>query len=153
MARTADVAADTPAGTEAPEPRRARRLLGSERIRFLIVGGINSAFGFTCFVVGQALFGDDVGYLTVLVVTTIMAVLFAYCGHRWLTFQVRGMWLLDLARFSSVYMVTLALNIVALPLLVEVGGITPILAQSIFVAVIMVLSYLSHRHFSFRRPS
>jgi putative flippase GtrA len=104
-------------------------------------------------VVAQATVGDQLGYITVLIITTLMAVLFAYCGHRWLTFQVRGMWLLDLARFSTVYLVILALNILALPLLVEVVGLTPILAQSVFVVLILVSSYLSHRHFSFRRKS
>ena len=137
---------------QAPErPTLVRRLAASERVRFLVVGGLNTLFGYALFVVLEATVGDTLHYLGVLTVATVIAVLVAYCGHRWLTFQVRGQWLLDLARFSSVYVGVFALNAVALPLLVEVGGIAPILAQGVFVVVTVVASYVGHRNWSFRR--
>jgi putative flippase GtrA len=131
----------------------ARRLAASERFRFVLVGGLNTVFGYAVFIVLQALFGDTLHYLGVLAVATVIAVLFAYVGHRWLTFQVRGQWLIDLMRFSSVYVGIFALNAAALPLLVEVAGIPPIIAQGVFVVVTTIASYLGHRNWSFRRPA
>jgi putative flippase GtrA len=128
-----------------------RGLAASERVRFLVVGGFNTVLGFGIFVVLQTTLGDRIGYLAVLTLATAIAILAAYCGHRWITFQVRGQWLLDLARFSSVFIAVFVLNVAALPLLVEVVGVPPIPAQGAFVVVTVIASYVGHRNFSFRR--
>ena len=53
-------------------------------------------------------------------------------------------------RFWSVYLTALGINVVVLPLLVELG-MHRILAQAIIIASTTLLSYFVHRHFSFRR--
>jgi len=50
-----------------------------------------------------------------------------------------------------VYLVALGINAVALPLLVHLGQ-NRIVAQGIITLASTVLSYVGHRHFSFRRP-
>ena len=51
---------------------------------------------------------------------------------------------------ESVYLTALAINVVALPVLVELG-MDRIPAQAIIMAATTLLSYFGHRHFSFRR--
>jgi putative flippase GtrA len=80
-------------------------------------------------------------------------VLCAFVLHRRLVFRVRGNVLLDLGRFELVYIGGLGANMVLLPLMVEVGGLPVIAAQLIVVAIMAPLSYLAHRHFSFRRST
>ena len=128
-----------------------RRLLASERVRFLIVGGVNTAFGYLLFVALELAAGDDLGYIGVLLISHIISVMFAFVMHRRLVFRVEGNVLVDLLRFWSVYATTIAVNAAALPLLVEVAGLPVIAAQTLFTVVAVLATYVAHKRFSFRR--
>lgn len=120
-------------------------------LRYLLVGGFNTAFGYGLFALLLTLAGDHVHYLVILVVSTIAAVLVAFVGYRVFVFRVRGHVLRDLARFSLVYVGAFAVNVLALPLLVEGFGIPILLAQAFVVAGTIVASFMAHRSYSFRR--
>ncbi len=129
------------------------RLLDDERVRFILVGACNTVVGYGLFVVLQLLFGREVGYLGSLYISYVIAIALAFYLHRRFTFRVTGSGsvLVDFVRFVGVYVVALAVNTAALPLLVEVAHLNPLLAQAIIVAVTTLLSYLGHKYFSFRR--
>lgn len=128
-----------------------RRALASERVRYLLVGAWNTLFGYGVFVGLEAAFGDELHYLGVLVVAHVISVLVAFVGYRRLVFRVTGSVLRDLLRFWSVYLTVFAVNVVALPVLVEAGGLPVVLAQGIFLVLTVIASYVSHKHWSFRR--
>jgi putative flippase GtrA len=73
--------------------------------------------------------------------------------HRRLVFRVRGHLWLDLARFETVNLGMLAANAVLLPFCVEVLGFGVLVAQGCSTVVTVVMSYLGHSLFSFRRPA
>lgn len=120
-------------------------------LRYLLVGGFNTVFGYGLFALALQLFGDDVHYLVILVAATIVAVLMAFVGYRYIVFRVRGDIVRDFLRFSVVYAVALAVNAVALPLLVEGFGVPVLLAQAVVVMGTVIASFFAHRSFSFRR--
>jgi putative flippase GtrA len=144
---------------EAP-PGPLMRLVHDQRVAFLVVGGINTLVGFGIFVacsltVGHTVdhrFGKVAGALVTVAISHVLSVLFAFVMHRRFVFRVRGHVLRDLARFESVYLTALAINAVALPVLVELG-MARIPAQAIIIASTTFLSYFGHRHFSFRRDT
>ena len=70
---------------------------------------------------------------------------FTFCKHG------AGNVVVDFVRFASVYVVSLAINTLILPLLVEVAGFDPLIAQAITVVVTTLVSYFGHKYFSFRR--
>jgi len=130
------------------------RLIKDRRVAFLIVGGINTVVGFLWFAffefaVGQWL--GDYGYMVTLLLAHIAAVLCAFVLYRRFVFRVRGHVWLDLIRFESVYLVSLGINAVLLPLLVELAHLQPIVAQALIVFVTTIVSYVGHSRFSFRR--
>jgi len=125
-------------------------LLGSEAVRFALVGGINTVFGFGVFAGLQSTLGRHTHYLVVLIVAQVIAVLEAYVLQRWLVFRVHGRWWRELMRFSSVYTVALGVNLVALPLLVELVHLPVVWAQGIVLLVTALGTYLAHRNFTFR---
>lgn len=134
-----------------------RRLIADQRVRFLIVGGFNTAFGFLVFVavdltLGSALnpTGEVVSSVVTLVVSHLIAAIVAFILYRRLVFRVSGNVVIDFLRFETVYLVPLAVNIVILPALV-VWGMNRILAQAIILVTMTIFSYLGHRFFSFRR--
>ncbi|WP_077098807.1 GtrA family protein [Mycobacterium terramassiliense] len=136
------------------------RLVNDQRVAFLVVGGINTVIGFGIFVacsqtVGYVVdhrFGKIAGSLVTVGIAHVLSVLFAFVMHRRFVFRVRGHVLRDFARFESVYLTALAINAVALPVLVEFG-LHRIPAQAIIVTASTLLSYFGHRHFSFRRST
>lgn len=146
----------TPNGT-GPAPRtRSLWLLGlldDERVRFLIVGGFNTLFGYALFVVFELVTGPQLGYFFSLYASFSIACLVAFVLHRYYTFRAHdsGNIFIDFVRFVSVYIVTLVLNSIALPLLVEAVGMSPLLAQGLIVLVTTLTSYFGHKYFSFRR--
>jgi len=132
---------------------RARALLGTELVRFGLVGVVNTAFSFTVFAGLQATLGHVVHYLLVLVVSHVIGVLEAYVLQRWLVFRVSGHWWRDLARFWSVYLVSLGVNLVLLPVLVELLHVAILPAQAIVMALQAFGTYVAHKMFTFKRPA
>jgi len=127
------------------------RVIKDERVRFLAVGGFNTAFGFTMFVVFNATVGHVVGYVSSLYLAHIVASCVAFLLYRRVVFDVRAAVWLDFVRFQGVYVVPLLANTLALPLLVSVGGWNVYAAQGVMVVFLTVISYLGHKFFSFRR--
>lgn len=140
----------TVGGPDVPVPSRLRALLGSEGLRFVLVGGINTVFGFGVFALLQSTLGTVVHYLVVLVVAQVIAVLEAYVLQRYVVFRARGRWWRDLVRFSSVYVVAFLINAAALPLLVEVLHMPVIPAQAVVTAAVALGTFVVHRNFTFR---
>jgi len=134
--------------------RIARRLFEQERIRFLVVGGINTVFGYAVFALLYVTGGHVIGYLGSLYISYVVGVSLAFVLHRRVTFRAHetgGNPVLDFLRFSSVYVVSLVVNTIGLPLLVEFGHLPALVAQAIMVVVTTVISYVGHKYFSFRR--
>lgn len=145
---------------ESAPPSRLIQLVHDPRTAFLVVGGINTVVGFGIFVacsvtVGHLVdrrFGMVAGSLVTVGIAHILSVLFAFVMHRRLVFRVRGHVMRDLLRFETVYLTSLSINAVALIGLVELG-VHRIPAQAIVFLPTLLLNYLGHRYFSFRRSA
>ncbi len=127
------------------------RLIKDRRIAFVIVGVINTVVGFAWFALFDLSVGRLWGYMATLLFAHVASVLCAFVLYRRFVFRVRGHVWVDLARFESVYLVALGINALLLPLLVELGGLQPIVAQAVIVFVTTLVSYIGHSRFSFRR--
>lgn len=119
--------------------------------RFLAVGGVNTVFGIGIYPLFLWLL-DDVayGYLIALALAQVVSLMFAYTTHKLIVFRTVGGILAEFARFSSFYVSGYAINWVALPVLVELFRLDPMLAQIGFTIVMIVLSYFWHNHVTFR---
>jgi putative flippase GtrA len=127
-------------------------LVKNDKIAFVIVGAANTAIGFFWFILFELTVGQVAGYMVSLILAHVAAVLCAFVLYRTLVFRVTGHVVRDLVRFELVYLSALAVNAVLLPISVEVVGIPPIPSQFLIVFVTAVMSYVGHKHFSFRRP-
>lgn len=127
------------------------RIIKDRRVAFLVVGVINTVVGFAWFAIFELTIGRLWGYMATLLFAHVASVLCAFVLYRRFVFRVRGHVWLDLARFESIYLVSLGINAVLLPLLVEVAGLVPIVAQALIVFVTTLVSYVGHSRFSFRR--
>lgn len=133
--------------------RAASRLFADERIRFAFVGAFNTVFGYAIFVLLQLIGGASPNYFVSLYGSYCVSTTVAFFLHRHFTYRrgKSGRVLVDFMRFQGVYALAVAVNTVALPLLVEVGDVRPLLAQAGIVVVTTAISYFGHKYFSFRR--
>lgn len=125
-----------------------------QRLAFLVVGGLNTGIGLLAFIFFQYFVGRHAGrygYMLALLCAHVVAVLCAFVLYRHLVFRVRGHVLHDLLRFESVYLTSLGVNAALLPVLVELGHLTPLVAQFSVLVVTTLISWFGHKHFSFRR--
>ncbi|MHB1472276.1 MAG: GtrA family protein [Dermatophilaceae bacterium] len=146
-----------PPGGMSGAPGWLLRVVRDQRVAFLVVGAVNTVVGYLFFAaflvtVGQW-WGKPWGYLAALVCAYVVAVLFAFVLYRFVVFRVRGHVLGDLWRFATVYVSSLAVNLVLLPVLVEFAHLRVLLAQALIVFVTSVMSWMGHKHYSFRRTS
>ena len=131
------------------------RVVRDQRAAFLLVGALNTVIGIGWFAVflvtvGQ-LWGRPWGYLAALACSHVLSVLCAFVLYRFVVFRVRGHVLADLWRFETVYLAALAVNAVLLPVLVEIAHLPVLLAQALIVVVTSVMSWVGHKHYTFRR--
>ncbi len=130
----------------------ARRLVADQRMRFLVVGGVNTVVGFLTFSAIQYFFGHVVGYLGSLFISHFLVSIAAFALYRRFVFVVRGKVLIDFLRFQGVYAVSLAANAVLLPILVSGFHWNVYVAQASSVIIVTIVSFVGHKYFSFRRP-
>ena len=138
-----------PAGISG-QPGWLLRVVRDQRVAFLMVGAVNTVVGYLCFAGLLLLLGQRL-YLAALLCAYVIAVLIAFVLYRFAVFRVRGHVLSDLWRFATVYLSSLAVNLVLLPVLVELAGVPILLAQALIVLVTAVISWIGHKHYSFRR--
>jgi len=121
-----------------------------KQIRFLIVGGWNTVFGYGLFA-GLYYAGSRIGlhYMAAAVLSNLIAVGNAYLCYKWFVFKTQGNYLREFLRFNLAYAGLFAFNIATLPLLVGLARLRPLIAQAIVLAASVAISYLMHTHFSF----
>jgi putative flippase GtrA len=128
-----------------------------EQLLYLVVGGWNTVFGYGVWALMQYLLGGHLHYLVVVLLAWPIAVLNAYLGYRYIVFRSRGPVLRELPRFSLVYVATLVVNLILLPIALTVLPFNIYVVQALLTCIVVVCSYLAHKYFSFsgghRRPS
>jgi putative flippase GtrA len=126
-------------------PARRRELM------FLTVGGANTAVSLAVFAGFHAVLSGHVHYLVMLMLTYAIGIVVSFTTQRLLVFRVQGSLLADFARFTLVQLLAFVLNALILSVIVEAVGVPVVPAQVIALALVVVATYFSHLHFSFRR--
>lgn len=148
-----------PRGTERVRPWLEERVDGlvprklhpyREQVLYLAVGGWNTLFGYLCFAGLYYWLQGVLPVAVILVFSYAVSIVNAYVCYRYLVFRSRGSVLREIPRFTSVYLVALAANLVVLPLALRTLPLNAYVVQALFTVAVVVLSYLGHRFFSFR---
>lgn len=124
---------------------------GRRPVRFAAAGAANTAFGLAIYPLllwSAPLLHTH--YLVALGIAQAVSLCFAFATYKLGVFRTRGNIAREFGAFSSFYLFNYAANWAALPLLVELAAIPPVLAQLGFTAVLIVGSYFWHSRVSFR---
>ena len=121
-----------------------------QKIRYLIIGGWNTVFGYGVFAVLYFYLSDLIHYLAILSISYILSITNAYIGYKLFVFRTKGNILREYLRFYIVYGASFLFNLAALPLLVEVLNLNMYAAQAIVTIITILGSYVLHKNFSFK---
>jgi dolichol-phosphate mannosyltransferase len=118
-----------------------------ELVRFCVVGGSG-------YVINVGLFWlayRDLPYMVAFVIAFAVAATNNFIWNRVWTFKIEhGVPHVQYARFLAVSLGALAIDLVALALLVEVGGVRKPIAAAIAIVVATPISFLGNKLWSFR---
>jgi putative flippase GtrA len=126
-------------------------LWSSQKIRYLVIGGYNTVFGYGCFALLWWLFSQQLHYIVLLTISHILSVINAYMGYRLFVFQSKGKWLKEFFKFNLVYLGTFAINLVALPVLIEEFKVHALIAQALIIVITVLASYVIHNKITFKK--
>jgi putative flippase GtrA len=129
-------------------------------VRYLLVGGFNTCFGYGLFVAFNYLFralgvyGSEIASL----LGNVIAITVAFLGYKWFVFRTHGNYLREWLRCLSVYGSSMLFALVMLPPLTLLlrrwyghSQMASNVAAAILTVVTVAASYFGHKHFSFRR--
>jgi len=128
-------------------------------IRYLIVGGFNTLFGYGCFAVLNYLLTGRVPYpyMVAGVGSNVIAITVAFLGYKWFVFRTKGNYLREYLRTYLVYGSSAILGLLLLPFMVALVGrilknqvLVPYVAQAIATPLVVISSFVGHKRFSFR---
>ena len=112
-------------------------------LRFLLVGALNSLFGYGCFALLLYL---GIHYAVALFLATVIGVLFNFKTTGYLVFKSKDNRLI--LRFAATYAILYAVNVSALKLL-ALSGIDMYLGGALLLLPMAVLAYILNREFVF----
>ncbi len=128
------------------------------KIRFIAVGIWNTLLGYLLYYLLDSLFlhvfrARYLAYMSALSLAQIVSIIIAYFSHKHLTFKsitTGKETVTEFARFSLTYAFVFLLNMILLPLTVELGNISPKIAGAMLTILTPIISYIGHSTFSFR---
>ncbi|MBI4454631.1 MAG: GtrA family protein [Acidobacteria bacterium] len=115
--------------------------------KFVFVGVLNTVVGYGLFVLLVLL---DIHYLVASLVAQGIAVTHSYLWNKYFTFGKVAGGVRELVRFIGVYTAQYVLTLSLLIVLVEYGGVRPIMAQGVILGVTTVFAFVAHKYWTFR---
>jgi putative flippase GtrA len=139
----------------------ARHIPPAQFLRYLLIGGWNTLFGYTCFFLMNRWLSTIMpaySYIAASLISNLISISVAFLGYKWFVFRTRGNYLREWLRTLAVYSGSILLSAVLLaPLVGLIRHVThyqsqaPYIAGAIVTIFTVISSFLGHRHFSFRK--
>ena len=121
-----------------------------EKVRFILVGGFNTIFGFSFFACLYSFLHEKLHYLIILIFSNFVSIIVAFFMLKFFVFKTKHNYLKELLRCFITYLAIFFLNSVLLYLLVNLFNQHVLISQLFITLTIVSLSYTGHKHFSFK---
>lgn len=123
----------------------------SSKLRYLVVGGVNTVFGYLVGILIFKLLNNFCGIWIIGLVSNILALTFSFTTYKLYVFKTRGGWLQEYLKSYVVYGVAGLFSIALLWLYVDFFRISIWVAQGMVIISTVILSYIGHSKFTFTR--
>jgi len=139
-----------------------RRLAPSRQfIRYVLVGGWNTAFSYGSFALLTAALDKVIpySYMVASAISSLLSITVSFLGYKWFVFKTKGNYLSEWLRCLMVYSGSIALGFVLLPVLVFLirhytvyQRQAPYIAGALLPVMTVAVGFFGHKHISFRQP-
>ena len=128
-------------------------------LRYLVVGGWNTLFGYACFAMLTALLDRVLkhGYIIANILASLLSITVSFLGYKWFVFKTKGNYLREWVRVVAVYSTSILIGAALLPVLVifirdvsRWDKPAPYIAGAVLTVFSVIYSFLAHKRFSFR---
>lgn len=122
-----------------------------QEFRFLVVGASNTLWGIVSYPIYFWILNPlGVNYILVLLVTYFLNGIISFTTQKYFVFRTKGNHLKEFWKFFLLQASILAINLAALPLAVQELHLNPVVAQTIFLIVVIVSSFFFHKFVTFK---
>ena len=119
--------------------------------KFLIIGFINTVFGYSIGLVNYFLLNELVGIIGVGIINNVASITFSFFMFKKFVFKTTNTnWLLEYFRSYLVYAVKGIVGILTLWFFIKILKMNIYISQAISMLVTIFLSYKGHKNFTFR---
>lgn len=129
----------------------ARIFNNVQLLRYLIIGGYNTVFGYLSFVLIIIICGDFLHYTVVTILNHFIALTNSFVTQRYFVFRSRNCWKKDFIRFQFAYLGLLPVGLMLLWFFHELIGLEILVAQAVALIFMVFASFLANRYFTFRQ--
>ena len=120
-----------------------------EKLRFILIGGFNTVFGFSLFTLLYFLLGTKIHYLIILIFNHLIAVSISYLMLKFFVFCTKGNYLREFINCHITYLLIITLNMFFLYAMVDVFKQNILFSQLFITFFLVIFSYYGNKYFSF----
>ena len=115
-----------------------------------MAGAINTIFGYAAGVALYKMFVPAVDLIFAIIAANILSITFSFLTYKIFVFRTSGRWLVEYCRAYLVYGGVALLGILLTLFFMQILGLSIWLTQALVSIVAIVVSYISHKRFTFR---
>ena len=120
------------------------------RLKFLLVGFLNTIAGFVIFTGLYFILKDQISYMLILLITQVFAVTFSHSTQRSLVWKSTASYLPEFFRFSASYSVIGIVNLVLLHIAVDFMNYPVLFSQFVIGIILILTNYIIQKNLIFR---
>lgn len=120
-----------------------------DKIRFLVIGGVNAGISYIIFILAALLIGDKY-YQICAALQWIISSFFSFTNQKMFVFRTKGNWIREYLKCCTTWLISYLLNALILEVLVKDCNLNVYIAQILSIFSVSVLTYVLFKYFAFR---
>jgi putative flippase GtrA len=125
-------------------------MFDNQKIRYLLIGGINTVFGYFVTVFFYYSLTNVLHTLTILCLANVCAISFSFLTNKFFVFKTKGKWTSEYLRYFFVYGNTALIAILLTWILTDYTNIPFWLSQALILPFTVIVTYLSQKKYTFK---
>jgi hypothetical protein len=121
------------------------------KIKYLLIGSINSIFAYFSIILIYNYFYQELGVISIGIISSIINVTFSFFNYKINIFYLSNNWFLELIKYiiSNLYLSILSISL--LFIFIEGCNFSIYLSQFICISIVIILSYILNTKFIFKK--
>ncbi len=127
--------------------------LSAEKVRYLLAGAWNTAFGYFLGVGAYLWLGKAWHIIYISIFTNVIAITMSFLTYKIFVFRTRGHWIREYLKIYLVYGLTIIIGTLLLWVLVKFFALNIWLSQGLVLSSVFIISFFLNRSFTFKKNS